>query len=268
MTIRTRHPETTRQQRGLRSYFWSAAQTVEVLLLLLVCWLCLAIGYRPVQGLWHGLLAWAWPRLGIGPETAVTLEPVWFLGRAWDVVALRVGATAPTAVQAWVTLAVLALLFLASFAVPRRHLPWIYVWRVVTVLGMASALAFLWFPALFQVQVSDYFNSLMRIGSIVLWLVPLLHAALLYIFPLGLLHKLLATLVAVAFVVVSAPFHVGALAWLVHETNTLMLLPLYMLATFLPPVLAQIGIYAYFVSKAPVSERRSAVRTQPRIVRA
>lgn len=266
MTIRPRRIETTRQQRGLRSYSWSTGQTLEVLALLLVCWLCLALGFRHVQVLWHDLLAWAWPRLGIGPGSAVTLEPVYFLGRRWDVVTMQVTASAPTVVQAWVTLVVLALLFVVSLLVPRRHLPFIYFWRVTTFLGMASALAFLWFPALLQVQVSDYFNSLMQISGIVLWIMPVLHAALLYIFPLGILQKLLATLVAVAFVVVSAPFHVGALAWVVHETNTLVLLPIYLLATFLPPVLAQLGIYSYFVSKVSVSERRSAARAAARTV--
>ncbi|WP_313082857.1 hypothetical protein [Pulveribacter sp.] len=268
MTIRPRRIETTRQQRGLRSYSWGTAQTVETLVLLLLCWCCLALGFRHVQALWHGLLAWAWPRMGIGPETAVVLEPVYFLSRRWDVVGMQVMASAPTAAQAWVTLAVLALLFVASMLVPRRHLPFIYLWRVAAFLGMASAMAFLWFPTLFRVDVSDYFNSLMQISGIVLWVMPPLHAALLYIFPLGMLQKLLATLVAVAFVVISAPFHVGALAWFVHETNTLALLPIYMLATFLPPVLAQIGIYSYFVSKASVSERRSAARAVSRTARA
>lgn len=268
MTIRPRRIETTRQQRGLRSYSWGTAQTVETLALLLLSWLCLAVGFRHVQILWHGLLAWAWPRLGMGPDTAVMFEPVYFFAYRWDVVSMHVTASAPTTAQAWVTLVVLALLFAASMLVPRRHLPYIYLWRAATFLGMASALAFLWFPALFQVDVSDYFNSLMRISSIVLWIMPLLHAALLYIFPLGMAQKLLATLVAVGFVVVSAPFHVGALAWLVHETNTLVLLPIYMLGTFLPPVLAQIGIYSYFVSKASVSERRSAARAASRAVRA
>ncbi|SDM00201.1 hypothetical protein SAMN05428957_101524 [Oryzisolibacter propanilivorax] len=173
---------------------------------------------------------------------------------------MQVTANAPTVVQAWVTLVVLALLFVVSLLVPRRHLPFIYFWRVTTFLGMGSSLAFLWFPTLFQVQVSDYFNSLMQINGILLWIMPVLHAALLYIFPLGMLQKLLATLVAVAFVVVSAPFHVGTLVWIVHETNTLVLLPIYLLATFLPPVLAQLGIYSYFVSKASVSERRSVAR--------
>lgn len=268
MPLRTRPIETTRQQRGLRSYAWSKGQSLELLVLLVVCWVVLALGYQHIQGLWHGLLGWAWPRMGIGPETAITLDPVSFLGRNWSVVGMGVTASVPTATQAWMTLGVLALLLLASLLLPRRHLPWIYLWRAVVFLGMMSATAFLWFPALFQVQVSEYFNSLMRISSITLWLVPVLHAAVLYIFPLGVLQKLLATLVAVVFVIVSVPFHVGALAWIVHQTNTLVLLPIYMLATFLPPVLAQIGIYSYFVSKAPVSERRSGARPKSPVARA
>ena len=46
----------------------------------------------------------------------------------------------------------------------------------------------------------------------------------------------------------------------VAHTSTLVMLPIYMLATFLPPVFAQLGIYSYFISRARVAERRGAVR--------
>ena len=262
MTTLNRRSETTRQPRGLRSYRWGMGQAIEMVLLLIVCWFLLAATYPDIQAFWRDLLAWAWPRLGIGPGSAVALDQVQFLGRPWDVVGLHVSTTAPTTAQAWVTLLVLALLFLLSLLVPRRHLPWIYFWRALVVLGAMSTAAFLAFPTLLDVEVSGYFNGLMQIGSIILWLVHVLHAGLLYIFPLGALHKLLATVVAVVFVIVSVPFHVGTLAWIVHETNTLVLLPIYMVATFLPPVFAQIGIYSYFVSNARVSERRSTARAQ------
>ncbi len=251
---------TTRQHRGLRSYHWSLGQTLMVAALLLLNWVVLTLLYDRIQDFWQAVLTWAWPRLGIDSTAAVAQDHVSLLGYSWRVVGLQLNAAAPTAWQALASLVILVLVFLATFLVPRRHLPWIYFVRAVAVLCAMSAMAYLWFPSLMHTNVSGYFNDLMRIGAIYLFLVPLLHALLLYIFPLGVPEKLVATWVALMFVIVSVPLHVGALAWLVAHTSTLVMLPIYMLATFLPPVIAQLGIYAYFASRARVSERRGVPR--------
>lgn len=104
------------------------------------------------------------------------------------------------------------------------------------------------------IDARDYLNDLLGIGAILLWLLPAVHALVLYIFPLPWLLKLLATATAVGFVALSIPLQVGAIGWLVTNTSTLMMLPLYMVATFLPQVFCQLGIYAYFASLAPVPE--------------
>ncbi len=251
---------TTRQHRGLRSYHWSLGQTLMVAALLLLNWVVLTLLYDRIQDFWQAVLTWAWPRLGIDSTAAVAQDHVSLLGYSWRVVGLQLNAAAPTAWQALASLVILVLVFLATFLVPRRHLPWIYFVRAVAVLCAMSAMAYLWFPSLMHTNVSGYFNDLMQIGAIYLFLVPLLHALLLYIFPLGVPEKLVATWVALMFVIVSVPLHVGALAWLVAHTSTLVMLPIYMLATFLPPVIAQLGIYAYFASRARVSERRGVPR--------
>ena len=251
---------TTRQHRGLRSYHWSAGQTLMLALLLLINWVLLAFAYDWIQGFWHAVLAWGWPRLGIGAAGAVAPEQVTFLGQAWQVVSVQLQASPPTTYNALIALVVLAIVFLLTVFVPRRHLPWIYLVRALVVLCAMSALAFLWIPALFHPEISGYFNDLLKIGSIFLWLVPLVHALLLYIFPLATLEKFLATWIAIGFLALSVPLHVGALAWIVVHTSTLAMLPIYMLATFLPPILGQLGIYAYFMSRARVSERRGVPR--------
>lgn len=239
---------------------WSGGQTLLMVIMVAVHWLLLYLLYEPIQALWRQLLAWGWPRMGIGPSAAISMDQVSLLGWTWPVVGVQVAADAPSHAHAFIALIVLAILFLLSFLIPRRHLPWLYFFRAFLVLCLMSVTAFLWVPSLFRVEVSGYFNDLMKIGAIFLWLMPLAHAALLYIFPLGLVEKLVATWVAIGFLVVSVPLHVGALAWIVDNTSTLAMLPIYMLATFLPPILGQIGIYSYFVSRARVAERRGMPR--------
>ena len=208
MNTFTRASGTTRQHRGLRSYRWSSAQTLSLLLLFAVNWLLLWLLHTPIQRLWAGLMGWAWPRLGLGPSSAVALDQVRFVGLPWDVVGLQVSASAPSTAHAWTWLMTLALLFIVSLLMPRRQLPWIYFLRAFVFLCAMSVAAFFWVPALLHIEVAGYFNDMMKIGAILLWLLPLMHAVLLYIFPLSVADKLLATLLGVLFLVVSVPLHV------------------------------------------------------------
>lgn len=251
---------TTRQHRGLRSYIWTWGDTLSSLLLLLLVWAVVWMGYDPVQGLWREMLSWGWPRLGIGDANAVGIGHVTLFGQAWDVVSVDIATHAPDAWQRWATLGVVLLLFLASVLLPRHQLPWIYGLRVLAFLGGISLAAAVFLPGLPEVDVRGYFNDLLKIGAIFLWLVPLLHALLLYIFPLHWLSKLWATAVALLFVVISVPLQVGAMGWVLVHSSSLMILPLYLLATFLPALIAQLGIYAYFVSWSRVAERRNLPR--------
>lgn len=251
---------TTRQHRGLRSYSWTAGDTFASVFLLLVGWAVLWTCHDAIQAFWQSVLAWGWPRLGIGPASDVQLASVELLGWHWSVVALDIQAVQPDRAALWMALIVVLVLFVVSLLLPRNRLPWIYGLRVLAFLGGLSLAAVVFLPWLPQVNVAGYFSDLMKIGAILVWLVPLMHAALLYIFPFHLLQKALATLVAVAFLVVSMPLQVGAMGWILVHTNTLMVLPLYLLCTFLPPLIAQLGIYGYFVSRVRVAERRGPTR--------
>lgn len=251
---------TTRQHRGLRSYSWTWGDTFASALLLLVGWAVIWACHDAIQAFWQAVLSWAWPRLGIGPASGVELTRVDLLGHAWSVVGLDIHAAHPDRAALWMALLVVLVLFVVSLLLPRNRLPWIYGLRVLAFLGGLSLAAVVFLPWLPRVDVAGYFSDLMKIGAILVWLVPLMHAALLYIFPFHLLEKALATAIAVAFVVVSVPLQVGAMGWILVHTNSLMVLPLYLLGTFLPPLIAQLGIYGYFVSRVRVAERRGPAR--------
>ena len=253
---------TTRQHRGLRSYIWTWRDTLSTTVLLVVAWSVVWLTYDAIQSTWQAVLAWAWPRLGIGPASAVGLSSMDIVGRDWPFVSVALLAPEPDRFQRWATLVAILIMVGASLVLPRRHLPTIYFLRALAALCALSLAAYVFVPQLQGVDANGFFNDLLKIGGIMLWVVPVLHAVLLYIFPLHALEKLLGTVAGVAFIAISTPFQVGAMAWFLTQTSTLMLLPLYLLGTFLPPVLAQIGIYAYFVSRARVSERRGLPRPE------
>ena len=95
---------TTRQHRGLRSYTWTWGDTIGSALLLLVGWAAIWASHDAVQEVWQSILAWGWPRLGVGPASGVGLSSVSLLGQSWSVVALDISAPQPGRAALWTAL--------------------------------------------------------------------------------------------------------------------------------------------------------------------
>ena len=63
-----------------------------------------------------------------------------------------------------------------------------------------------------------------------------------------------ATTAGLLFVAISIPLQAASLAWLASECSLLVAVPLYMLFTFLPQIVGQLGIYGLFMSLAPAPQ--------------
>ena len=144
------------------------------------------------------------------------------------------------------------ILVAASWLLSRERLPLIYALRIVGFLGLVSLLAYEYLPALAVSDVNRLLtDNMLDIGLSMLWMLPLVHTLVLYIFPLPIWLKLLATLCGLLFIAVSIPLQAASLAWLANQMSLVVAVPLYMLCTFLPQIVAQLGIYGLFMSLAP-----------------
>lgn len=238
------------QHRGLRSYTWTWGLSLQLVALLALQWLLLALAYPAVQDFWQQLLAWAWPRLGLGSAEQVraTLEPLWQL--QVPLVAVQTVTPPPQAWHWGLSTLGCVLLLAGSWLLSRERLPLIYLLRTVGLLWLASLLLHLWLPSANNLNLTHLLNDLLRIGSLMLWVLPPIHALVLYIFPVPQLLKASATVLALLFACIAVPLQVASIAWLISQGSSLLLLPVYMLLTFLPHLAAQLGIYGYFVSLA------------------
>lgn len=238
------------QHRGVRSYAWSWRLGLQIALLLALPWLLLTASFDAIQLGWRHVLAWAWPGLGLGDASQVGLgtQPLW--GLQWLLVEVQTDTPLPELWQWWLSVACVIGLTLVSFVLSRERLPLIYLLRALAVLGFISLMLYEFFTSVSSLTLAHMLNDLLKIGAVLLWLLPPLHALVLYIFPLPWHLKLAATACALLFTVLSVPLQVGAIGWLVQQTSSLMLLPVYMLCTFLPHIAAQLGIYGYFMSLA------------------
>lgn len=241
----------TVQPRGLRSYVWRQRNTFALLGMLALSLGLVAAAHSSIMLGWHELLAWAWPRLDLG-----TAEQVRWSAAEWGrfslpLVMVQLPTQAPGQTEALVTAVLAAGLWLASYLLPKDGLPLRYLLRLTGLLCMISVLGWLWLPTGAGISPQGAVNQLLLFGAGMLWVIPLLHALVLYIFPISLGRQFMATVRALALVAFSVPLQAGAIAWLLAHTSSLMVLPVYLLATFLPQVVIQLGLYGYVVSLAP-----------------
>ncbi|MEP6731889.1 MAG: hypothetical protein ABJE10_14675 [bacterium] len=148
----------------------------------------------------------------------------------------------------WVALVVTALVLLVSFVLPPSWLPFAYLLRLV-VLVQSTALAFFRVaPSRFPYDLPQYMSAMLAAGMAVLLVIPVLLALTFYVIDVGMLRKILLTVVMLGHLLVFIPLQYAVHAWLVLH-GTLLLLPvLFMLFGLLPEVMVLIGLYGWGMS--------------------
>ena len=245
----------TRQHRGLRSYIWTRQHALQLVLLLAAWWIALWWIAPAVVDWWAEVLGWAWPHLGLGPSDAVMLTKADPFGIPVHVIRTRFFVPVPNLWQWWFGALVSVGLLAVSWLLSRERLPLIYGLRIRGFLGLVSLLSYEYLSSLAVSDVNRLLtDNMLDIGLALLWLLPLVHALVLYIFPLPVLLKVMATTAGLLFVAISIPLQAASLAWLASECSLLVAVPLYMLFTFLPQIVGQLGIYGLFMSLAPAPQ--------------
>ncbi|MGB3069869.1 MAG: hypothetical protein WBC18_15045 [Ottowia sp.] len=241
----------TVQPRGLRSYVWRQRNTFALLSMLALSLGLVAAAHNSIMMGWHQLLSWAWPHLGLGAAEQVGWSAAELGSFSLPLVMVRLSTPAPGQTGAVMVAVLAAGLWMASYLLPKDGLPLRYLLRLTGLLCMISVLGWLWLPAGSGISPQGAVNQLLLFGVGMLWVIPPLHALVLYIFPISLGRQFMATVKALALVGFSVPLQAGAIAWLIAHTSNLMVLPIYLLATFLPQVVIQLALYGYVVSLAP-----------------
>ncbi|MBS0501947.1 MAG: hypothetical protein H6927_08350 [Burkholderiaceae bacterium] len=241
-------PRLTPQHRGLRSYVWRGRDTLGVLGTMGVSLAVVVVAYDSVIEAWWRALAWAWPHLGIGEASQVHLVEVAVPGGSMQSLDVALSVPGPELIHWWAVAGVALALTAASLRLSRERLPAIYFLRLVAALCAASLVVAAALGPDAIMPADAVLNQLLTLGMALLWSLPLIHALVLYIFPQSLLQKLAATLAALLLVAVGIPLQVGTLAWLLAHGSQLVVLPIHLLASFLPQLLGQLGVYGFFMS--------------------
>jgi YaiO family outer membrane protein len=165
-----------------------------------------------------------------------------------DVVDLLVGAV------------ITFVVFVATFLLPRRHLPLVYFLRVVVFFQACAQLFFTFVPLSFPYGASGYIHGVLIAGLAFVALVPVVLAFTYYIFDFSFSRKLGLTLLVMLHAVVVIPLQFTAHAYILYHTSLLMM-PLLFFVFGLPlNVVTFIAFYAWGASWKNTLYREPAPR--------
>ncbi|MGO9124360.1 MAG: hypothetical protein ACLP6G_05665 [Terriglobales bacterium] len=161
--------------------------------------------------------------------------------------------------QTWsLTCAVTVLLFAATFFLPKRLVPAVYLARGVLLIQTTSLIYFALWPTSFPHTPENYMEALITGGIGLISVVPLLFGFTYYIFDFGLLRKALLTAITMVHLAIFLPFQVLAQAMVLQKT-VLFMPVLYIVFGMPVDVLLIIAFYSWGMTWA---FRRAAAKSK------
>ncbi|MBZ5571622.1 MAG: hypothetical protein LAO09_07070 [Acidobacteriia bacterium] len=171
---------------------------------------------------------------------------------------LRVEPVLPTLTTWSLTCAVTLLLFAASFFLPKRLVPLVYLLRAVLLVQASALIFFALFPTRFPHTPDGYLEALVTSGAGLISVVPLLFGFTYYIFDFGLLRKALLTALTMTHLSLFLPFQVLLQALVLQKT--VLFMPLLYIVFGMPlDVMLIIAVYSWGMTwsfrPAPLANR-------------
>jgi hypothetical protein len=117
----------------------------------------------------------------------------------------RMEALLPDPQTWWTSAAVVLILFVASFFLPKKFLPVMYLLRAVLFIHLTALLFFLFLPARFSHSPDSYMEGLTGYAIALIGFVPLLFGLTYYIFDFGILRKAFLTAATMAHLTLFLP---------------------------------------------------------------
>ncbi len=187
----------------------------------------------------------------------------WF---RFEVPLLRSAATPLSWGIWWGGTLVTALVFLVSFFLPRRLMPYTYMLRSVAFVQVVSQVFFALVPEHFPYSLSGYLEVMMIAGFFLLPLVPFMLGFIYYIFDFTFFQRVGLTLLVLVYLFLMIPMQFMAQAYIMYH-GSLLFMPLLFLVFGLPlNVLVFISFYSWGMSWRGIvsreGERPAAARRQ------
>lgn len=218
-------PVRTRGHRGgvismhrALAHFRLGPMNLVVAISLFVFFTCVWLIFLPkVCHFWNRILALGIRLLPLHAELAVAehhLTP--FL--RFDIPYLRMEPVLPSSQIWWLCVGVTLAIFGATFLLPSRLIPFIYLLRGILLVPATALLYFALLPARFPHTPASYLEGLVSAGIALISTVPLLFGLTYYIFDFGLLKKVFLTAITMTHLALFLPLQVLLQALFLQKT--------------------------------------------------
>jgi hypothetical protein len=166
---------------------------------------------------WNRVLALGIRVLPLRAELALAEHHLTPLMR-FDIPYLRMEPVLPSSQAWWLTCAATLALLVATFFLPSKLIPVMYLLRGILLVPATALLYFALLPARFPHTPASYMEGLVTAGIALISTVPLLFGLTYYIFDFGLLKKALLTAIAMTHLALFLPLQVLLQALLLQKT--------------------------------------------------
>jgi hypothetical protein len=136
----------------------------------------------------------------------------------FDIPFLRMETVLPSSQTWWLTCAATVALFAATFLLPSKMIPVMYLLRGVLLVPATALLYFAFSPARFPHTPDSYMEGLVTAGIALISAVPLLFGLTYYIFDFGLLKKAFLTTITMIHLALFLPLQVLVQALFLQKT--------------------------------------------------
>jgi hypothetical protein len=227
---------------------WSAVLTVAALVTIVILLL------PAIAMLWQRMIEFAAPAMGI--TGGVATQPRNVLPFVNVIVPyLPTAAPLPSASLLTGTAVVMVLMFVASWLIPRRYLPFVYLLRMGIIIQVVSVGYFAFFGERFPYTLARYTLDMHTVGLAVVALVPVIFGLTYFVFDFGITRKVAIVVITIAHLIVFMPLQYLLHAAIVKVASMLFLPVLFMFFGLLLDVSVLIAMYGWAMSWRDRAER-------------
>jgi hypothetical protein len=212
-----------------------------------------------VSALWGWIMAFGCETMGI--PSYVTIVHYYF-GSLFSFSApyLYLRSSLPDSAELLIGAVITFVVLIATFFLPRRYVPFIYLIRIVVFFHACALLFFTVVPLAFPYTASGYVHGVLIAGLVLIALIPIVLAFTFFIYDFSLLKKTLLTLLIMLHFTILIPLQYTAHVLVLYHASLLML-PLLFFVFGLPlDVMIFISFYSWGASWKNKLYREPAAR--------
>ena len=225
-------------------------------LVLLAGWLAVL---NRVTSIWGRTLNFWREVLGLGGYVTSSNYSLWNIYH-FQVPYLHVAAGPPDYLTLWIGGWATVGLFLITFFLPRRYLPFIYLIRIAVFFHACAQVFFAFVPYSFPYGASGYIHGVLTATLVLISLMPILLGFTFYVFDFKLTKKIIFSLVLMAYLGVVIPLQYMAQALVMYHLS-LLFLPILFFVFGLPlNVMMFMGFYSWGASWRDAYRRENPPR--------